>query len=543
MQSLPDTLSSLMGFNKYLTPTWVESVSHIIKELSPAKSNMEVMVQKPQHYGPDDTEPEAKVAMIQDEIDSLNAKLKQITLQRRQSLNTYLDLKGNIRVFCRVRPFHYEDSYQSRTLFTLDESNVSLKVAETKIKQYKFDKVFNQCATQGPDGGIEIENLVAVCVNSFQEVKRLYEVGTLLRSTASTMANSTSSRSHCEELRTEISKNTRNSKNYRDISKLPRFMKPTASSQHKIGLNKHVPASNRTKPSVPPKANRRPSSVYAESIRLPVNTSTWQSECNSDCSISMTSDMNWLPSMQDDTECSLDTSECETKQVILSEHENVSQDEVISVTECQHAEPVKVQNKTEEMGIIDIESWIHQQIIENTGIYQSIRVLHIPEVTEHGTYNSSTTSSLHMEWTKEFKWGQNEESGMNLSSPTHNIEDIKQIKAANQITTTELCTPPSEELSRNTERKEHKTERLAYHGSYRRSLKEIMENCIPKQLDKEAKADPSIQPEIRFQDKEDYIGNLAKFFRALRTTWIGALLGMGTMSLGLEEDFFQSLML
>ncbi|GJN06208.1 hypothetical protein PR202_ga23913 [Eleusine coracana subsp. coracana] len=479
MQSLPDTLSSLMGFNKYLTPTWVESVSHIIKELSPAKSNMEVMVQKPQHYGPDDTEPEAKVAMIQ----------------------------GNIRVFCRVRPFHYEDSYQSRTLFrfTLDESNVSLKVAETKIKQYKFDKVFNQCATQGdvfaevepviksaldgynicifaygqtgsgktytmvrftplnflsikagPDGGIEIENLVAVCVNSFQEVKRLYEVGTLLRSTASTMANSTSSRSHC---------------------------------------------------------------------------------------ISMTSDMNWLPSMQDDTECSLDTSECETKQVILSEHENVSQDEVISVTECQHAEPVKVQNKTEEMGIIDIESWIHQQIIENTGIYQSIRVLHIPEVTEHGTYDSSTTSSLHMEWTKEFKWGQNEDSGMNLSSPTHNIEDIKQTKAANQITTTEICTPPSEELSRNTERKEHKTERLAYHGSYRRSLKEIMENCIPKQLDKEAKADPSIQPEIRFQDKEDYIGNLAKFFRALRTTWIGALLGMGAMSLGLEEDFFQSLML
>jgi hypothetical protein len=31
---------------------------------------------------------------VADEIDSLNAKLKQITLQRRQALNTYLDLKG-----------------------------------------------------------------------------------------------------------------------------------------------------------------------------------------------------------------------------------------------------------------------------------------------------------------------------------------------------------------------------------------------------------------------------------------------------------------
>jgi kinesin family member C1 len=80
IQSLPDTLSSLMEFNKYLTPTWIESVSHIIKELSPAKPKMEVMVrkelspdrpkmevmvQKAQHDGPDDTEPEVKVAMIQ----------------------------------------------------------------------------------------------------------------------------------------------------------------------------------------------------------------------------------------------------------------------------------------------------------------------------------------------------------------------------------------------------------------------------------------------------------------------------------------------
>ncbi|TVU22533.1 hypothetical protein EJB05_32240 [Eragrostis curvula] len=829
MQSLPDTLPSLMGFNKYLTPSWIESVSHIIKELSPTTPKMEVMVQKAQHDGPDNTEIEAKVAMIQDELVSLNAQLKKITLQRRQSLNNYLDLKGNIRVFCRVRPFHHEESYQSRSLFTLDESNVSLKVAETKIKQYTFDKVFNQSSTQGdvfaevepviksaldgynvcifaygqtgsgktytmegkptdlgviprgiqalfdrasesnirfmftfsmleiymgnlrdllvpgskthgfkkvpslsiktdPDGGIEIENLVAVSVKSFQEVKRLYEVGTRLRSTASTMANSTSSRSHClirisltsvntperkrernklwmidlggserlvktkatgkrlkegkainlslsalgdvidalqtnkahvpyrnskltqvlrdslgcesktlmlvhirpneddlcetictlgfatrvrsvrleseeppevkarkehllmefeqeissleqqceditgrikkleeaiehlkgpqsfvssnfaisdssiEELKTDMSKNKRNSNNYRNVSsKLPRFMKPTASSQHRIGLNKHIPASNRTKPPVPPK--RRPSSVYAESTRLPVNTATWQSECSSECSISMTSDMNWIPSMPDETECSQDTSECETKQVIFSEHENVSQGKVISVTECQHAEPRKMQNKTEEMSIIDIESWIHQQIIENTGICQSTEMLDIPEVTEHGTYNSSTTSRLDMEWAEDFKQGQDEDNDMNLHLSAHNVEDIKQTKDVNQFAKAELCTPPSEEFCSNTEIKEHKNQRLAYHGSSRRSLKEILDSCIPKQPDKEAEADPSIQPEISFQDKEHYIGNLTKFFRALRTAWIGALLGMGTVSLGLEGDFFQSLML
>jgi kinesin family protein C1 len=52
-------------------------------------------------------------------------------------------------VFCRIRPFHHEESYSSRNLFTLDESNVFLKVAETKRKQYKFDKVFDQFSTQG----------------------------------------------------------------------------------------------------------------------------------------------------------------------------------------------------------------------------------------------------------------------------------------------------------------------------------------------------------------------------------------------------------
>ncbi|XP_066311705.1 kinesin-like protein KIN-14B isoform X2 [Miscanthus floridulus] len=795
VQSLPDTLSSLMGLNKYLTPSWIESVSHIIEELSPTKPKMKVMVQTAQNICPDDTESDAKVAKIQEELVLLNAKLKQITLQKRQSLNNYLDLKGNIRVFCRVRPFHHEEDYQSRTLFTLDENNVFLKVAETKIKQYKFDKVFNQCSTQGdvfaevepviksaldgynvcifaygqtgsgktytmegkptdlgvipraiqalfdrtsesnrrflftfsmleiymgnlrdllvpgsktqgfkkvpslsiktdPDGGIEIENLVAVTVNSFQEVKRLYEVGTRFRSTASTMANSTSSRSHClirialtsfdaperkrarnklwmidlggserlvktkatgkrlkegkainlslsalgdvidalqtkkshvpyrnskltqvlrdsigcesktlmlvhirpneddlcetictlgfatrvrsirleneepqevkarkehllmeleqeisdleqecegiirkikklketiehfkgpqpsvetnfdishpsgEELKTDMSKNTRNSKNQRDVSsRLPRFMKPTASSQHRIGLNKHIPVSNKTKPPVPRK--RRPSSVYAESVRLPVNAVTWQSECSSECSISMTSDMNWVPSIQDGTECSQDTSEYETKQVIFSEHEKPPQGQVISF-----AESAKTQDKTEEMGIIDIDSWIHQQIIENTGICHSERMLDITE---------------------------DEDSDLNL--PTQNVEDIKETRALNQFTRTELYTPPSKELCSNVKMKEHKNEKLACHGSCRRSLQEELGNWKPEQPDKGPKAVPNMQPENKFHDNEHHIGKLTKIIRALRTAWIGALLGLGTMNLGLEQDFFKSLTL
>jgi hypothetical protein len=65
VQSLPDTLSSLMGLNKYLTPSWIESVSHVIEELSPTKPKMKVMVQTAQNICPDDTESDAKVAKIQ----------------------------------------------------------------------------------------------------------------------------------------------------------------------------------------------------------------------------------------------------------------------------------------------------------------------------------------------------------------------------------------------------------------------------------------------------------------------------------------------
>ncbi|KAJ1283162.1 hypothetical protein BS78_03G107800 [Paspalum vaginatum] len=838
MQSLPDTLSSIMGFNKYLTPSWIESVSHMIKELSPTKPKMKAMVCPAQNIGHDDTESDTKVAKIQDntgiklscfhclviseELVSLNAQLKQITLQRRQSLNNYLDLKGNIRVFCRVRPFHHEGGYQSRTMFTLDESNVFLKVAETKIKQYKFDKVFKQCSTQGdvfaevepviksaldgynvcifaygqtgsgktytmegkptdlgviprgiqalfdrasesnrrilftfsmleiymgnlrdllvsgsktnslkkvpslsiktdPDGGIEIENLVAVTVNSFQEVKRLYEVGARLRSTASTMANSTSSRSHClirisltsfdaperkkarnklwmidlggserlvktkatgkrlkegkainlslsalgdvidalqtkkshipyrnskltqvlrdsigcesktlmlvhirpneddlcetictlgfatrvrsirleneeqqevkarkehllmeleqeigdleqececitrkikkleetvehlkgpkpsvetnftisiptsEELKTGMSNNTRNSKNQRDVpSRLPRFMKPTACSQQRIGLNKHIPVSNRTKPPVPPK--RRPSSVYAESVRLPVNAATWQSECSSECSISMTSDMNWIPSIQDGTECSQDTSEYETKQVIFSEHEKLPQGQVISF-----AESGKVQDKTKEMGTIDIDSWINEQIVENTGICHGKRMLDITEVTEYEPSYSSTVSPIQKEWTNGSKQAQDENRDQNLCSHTQNVEDIKQTTDFNQLKTTELCTP-SKEFCSNDKTMEHKN-RLAYHGSCRRSLQEDFAHCKPDQPDKEPKVDPNKQPEIKFHDNKHHIGKLTKLIQVLQMAWIGALLGLGTMSLGLEQDFFQSLTL
>lgn len=47
-----------------------------------------------------------------------------------------------------------------------------------------------------PKGGIEIDNLVTIQVNDFNQALRLYRLGCRFRSTASTNSNRTSSRSH-----------------------------------------------------------------------------------------------------------------------------------------------------------------------------------------------------------------------------------------------------------------------------------------------------------------------------------------------------------
>ncbi|XP_020086622.1 kinesin-like protein KIN-14B isoform X1 [Ananas comosus] len=305
IRSLPNSIQSLVGFKRNLTPSWIESVRQIIKDL---RSSNEVAsssikctpLEKIQPSVNNDGGTDDSVKKIQDELDSLTSILKQLTLHRRQALNDYLDLKGNIRVFCRIRPSPTDVNYAyyKPPLFNLDSSNVSLRVADNKSKQYRFDKVFHPHSTQeevfseiepvinsaldgynvcifaygqtgtgktytmegqpdnpgvvprgikalleraaesnykflftfsmleiymgnlrdllapnsrkrrvqkapclsiqmSPEGGVEVENLVVIKVSDFQQVIRLYELGMRFRSTASTMVNSMSSRSHC----------------------------------------------------------------------------------------------------------------------------------------------------------------------------------------------------------------------------------------------------------------------------------------------------------------------------------------------------------
>ncbi|XP_059659501.1 kinesin-like protein KIN-14T [Cornus florida] len=290
---LAESIQSLLGLKKHHTPSWADSVCSIIKSLPserPSEDNKND--NKDANLG-------KAIFKIKDELDNLTTNIYQLNIQRRQVLNDFLDLKGNIRVFCRLRPFMIGENLENpRVVAALDSNGVLLKFAEKKSKLYNFDRVFHPSSSQDdifeevepviksaldgynacifaygqtgtgktftmegtPDcpglvpraiealfkqasdsnhtflfnfsmieiyrghlkdlliprttrvtdpmppclsihtdtkGEIEIDNLVTIQVNDYNQAIKIYRLGCRFRSTASTNSNISSSRSHC----------------------------------------------------------------------------------------------------------------------------------------------------------------------------------------------------------------------------------------------------------------------------------------------------------------------------------------------------------
>ncbi|XP_015883614.2 kinesin-like protein KIN-14T isoform X1 [Ziziphus jujuba] len=296
VHKLDETIHSLLGLKSHLTSSWVKSVCDIIKSLPYEISHSETIRDSLEKK---DDDMSSLIPNIEDELAFLTSHINQLNAQRRQVLNDLLDLKGNIRVFCRIRPITSEENFgHFRPLSALDSSNVLLKLADNKGKTYSFDKVFGADSSQDEvfsevepviksaldgynacifaygqtgtgktftmegtlnfpgvvpraiealfkqavnsnhaflfsfsmleiylgnlkdllvphpvkamdsmppclsirtdlRGEVEIDNLVAIQVNDFNQAMKLYRLGCRFRSTASTNSNTKSSRSHC----------------------------------------------------------------------------------------------------------------------------------------------------------------------------------------------------------------------------------------------------------------------------------------------------------------------------------------------------------
>lgn len=98
----------------------------------------------PEHQN---TELQKSILNLEGEIEQLRLKLSMSNEKRRDALNKILDIKGSIRVFCRVRPFLLTDRRRICEPILLERDKVKVRSPGTR-KEFEFDKVFCKEASQ-----------------------------------------------------------------------------------------------------------------------------------------------------------------------------------------------------------------------------------------------------------------------------------------------------------------------------------------------------------------------------------------------------------
>ncbi|XP_006467131.2 kinesin-like protein KIN-14E isoform X1 [Citrus sinensis] len=84
------------------------------------------------------------------QLSELEVLYKEEQILRKRYFNTIEDMKGKIRVYCRLRPLNEkEDAEKERYVLTsLDEFTVEHPWKDDKVKQHMYDRVFDGYATQ-----------------------------------------------------------------------------------------------------------------------------------------------------------------------------------------------------------------------------------------------------------------------------------------------------------------------------------------------------------------------------------------------------------
>ncbi|CAH8390674.1 unnamed protein product [Eruca vesicaria subsp. sativa] len=154
--NLPETIHSLIGLKYHFTSSWVKSVCDISKNVS---SSSEISSTSKE----EDESAFVEVQSIRDQLSRLTVQVNDQNKRRREILNEFLDLKGNIRVFCRVKPL---DSKNSRAPVSSDTRNVIIKLTESKRKTYNFDRVFQPDSSQD-DVFLEIEPVIKSVIDGY----------------------------------------------------------------------------------------------------------------------------------------------------------------------------------------------------------------------------------------------------------------------------------------------------------------------------------------------------------------------------------------
>ncbi|XP_073320900.1 kinesin-like protein KIFC3 isoform X1 [Pagrus major] len=120
------------------------------------------------------TEAKQEICQVISEVSSANQELlrkyKREMNLRKKCHNELVRLKGNIRVFCRVRPVSQEeqDSADAKTMLSFDSEDDAILYLSNKgkIMTFELDKVFSPQATQ-EEVFQEVQSLVTSCIDGF----------------------------------------------------------------------------------------------------------------------------------------------------------------------------------------------------------------------------------------------------------------------------------------------------------------------------------------------------------------------------------------
>uniref|UniRef100_A0A804LY52 Kinesin motor domain-containing protein n=1 Tax=Zea mays TaxID=4577 RepID=A0A804LY52_MAIZE len=84
---------------------------------------------------------------VPEEISSLRSRQRRVDRKRREALDRLVDLKGSVRVFCRVRPPVHTNSLHAQSPVIVEQERMTVWAAGIK-KEFGADRVFGQESTQ-----------------------------------------------------------------------------------------------------------------------------------------------------------------------------------------------------------------------------------------------------------------------------------------------------------------------------------------------------------------------------------------------------------
>lgn len=161
----------------FLSPMWqwLRPIARSVQLLREDKRVVESQVSSLQRKVDEDMrEIMAKVNSVVQNFTCINSELigkyRQEMALRKKLHNELVELKGNIRVFCRIRPVIKEDRIDAgkRSVVCCDQDDNSCVIVENKDRKLKFDcdRVFNQTSTQ-QEVFDEVKALTVSCIDGF----------------------------------------------------------------------------------------------------------------------------------------------------------------------------------------------------------------------------------------------------------------------------------------------------------------------------------------------------------------------------------------